>query len=297
MSWTSGPAPVVVGVDGSPSSDRAVDWATDEAARRNLPLQLFNAWNVDFSAELGASLLPAIEQESADVLRAAADRARAISSSVRITRRQERSGPSAALVTASLTADTVVLGHRGKGAVERILTGSTSMQVSAHAHCPVLVVPEASVSVPDTGHVVVGVDGSPASLQAVGYAVVQASLRGSDLTVVHAWDVGLVQGTLALNAPIEVWEGFDAERVALASEAAAGWAEKYPDVQVHTRVVHGRPADGLVHASSNAELLVVGSRGRGGFLGLLLGSVSRTVLHLARCPVAVVHANRYQRSW
>lgn len=297
MSWTSGPAPIVVGVDGSPSSDRAVDWATDEASRRNLPLHLINAWSVDFSAEMSASFLPAVEQESSDVLDAAADRARAISSSVRITRLQEHSGPSAALVSSSLRADTVVLGHRGVGGVERLWTGSTSMQVAAHAHCPVLVVPHTSLSVPGTGHVVVGVDGSPASSEAVGYAFFQAALRGSDLTVVHAWDVGLVQGTLALNAPIEVWEGFEVERVALASEAAAGWAEKYPDVEVHTRVVHGRPADGLVQASSNAELLVVGGRGRGGFIGLLLGSVSRTVLHLARCPVAVVHANRDQRAW
>ena len=122
----------------------------------------------------------------------------------------------------------------------------------------------------------------------MAYAVAQAAQRNSDLTVVHAWDVGLVQGTLALNAPIEVWEGFEDERITLTAEAAAGWAETYPDVAINPRAVRGRPVDALVEASANAELLVVGSRGRGGFLGLLLGSVSRPVLHLAHCPVAVV---------
>ena len=133
-------------------------------------------------------------------------------------------------------------------------------------------------------------------MDAVAYAVAQAALRGSDLTVVHAWDVGLVEGALALNAPIEVWEAFEDERVAMTAETVAGWSEKYPDVEVKTTVVRGRPADVLVKASAEAELLVVGSRGHGGFLGLMLGSVSRLVLHLAACPVAVVRPHQERRT-
>jgi nucleotide-binding universal stress UspA family protein len=125
-------------------------------------------------------------------------------------------------------------------------------------------------------------------MDAMAYAVAQAALRGSDLTVVHSWDVGLVEGALALNAPIEVSEAFEDELVAMTAEAVAGWAEKYPDVEIHTKVVRGRPGDVLVKASAEADLLAVGSRGHGGFLGPMLGSVSRTVLHLATSPVAVV---------
>jgi nucleotide-binding universal stress UspA family protein len=124
----------------------------------------------------------------------------------------------------------------------------------------------------------------------------QAALRGSDLTVVHAWEVWLVEGALALNAPMEVWEKFADERVALTTEAVAGWTEQYPNIEVHTKIVRGRPADALLKTSAEADLLVVGTRGHGGFLGLMLGSVSRAVLHLAECPVAVVPPQRERRT-
>jgi nucleotide-binding universal stress UspA family protein len=200
------------------------------------------------------------------------------------------------LVQASLTADTVVLGRRGVGTVGRMLTGSTSMQVAAHAHCPVVVVRDGGPEPGTRRHVVVGVDGSGLSSDAVAYAVDHAALWETDVTVVHAWDIGLVEGTLALNAPIEVWEGFEDRRVRMTAEAVAGWAERYPDVAIHTKVVHGDAADALLQASDEAALLVVGGRGHGGFLGLLLGSVSRTVLHLATCPVAVVRPAVDQRT-
>jgi nucleotide-binding universal stress UspA family protein len=199
------------------------------------------------------------------------------------------------LIRDSLAADTLVLGSRGVGALEGMLLGSTSTQVAAHAHCPVVVVRGRHRSQAQPPHIVVGFDGSPRSMDAVAYAIAQASLRQLDLTVLHAWDVSLLEGTLALNAPFEVWERFEDERVAMTAEAVAGWAEQYPDVQVHPKVVRGRPAEALAKASADADLLVVGSRGHGGFLGLLLGSVSRTVLHLAECPVAVVPARRERR--
>jgi nucleotide-binding universal stress UspA family protein len=128
-------------------------------------------------------------------------------------------------------------------------------------------------------------------LEAVAYAVAHAAQTGSDLTVVHGWDVSLLDGALALNAPMEVWEAFEDERQTMVAEVAAGWAEKYPEVQVRTSLVRGPAAEALLHASPDASLLVVGSRGHGGFAGLLLGSVSRRVLHGAPCPVAVVHTD------
>ncbi|MEO7235407.1 MAG: universal stress protein [Lapillicoccus sp.] len=288
MNRTSGPAPVVVGVDGSAASDLAVDWAAAEAARRHLPLLVVHAWNLDFSAEMIGPLLSTVERQSFDCLQAATRRARAVSADLRVSQRQERTGASAALVTASLRADTVVVGDRGAGTYERLLTGSTSTQVAAHAHCPVVVV-RATGSHPDgAGRVVVGVDSSPSASDAVAYAMAQAAARGSTVTAVHAWDVALVEGTLALNAPLDVWEAFEDERVRMTAEAVAGYAEQYPEVTVHTDVVRGPAADALVKAAAGADLLVVGSRGRGGFLGLMLGSVSRAVLHAAPCPVAVV---------
>jgi nucleotide-binding universal stress UspA family protein len=162
------------------------------------------------------------------------------------------------------------------------------MQVAAHAHCPVVVVPALPALRTQSGHVIVGVDGSEVSTDAVGYAFAEASQRRADLTLLHAWDMSMVQDPTPLNAVPEDFKAFEDGRVALAAEAAVGWAEKYPGVAVRTQVVRGRPDEALIDASSRAALVVVGSRGRGGFRELLLGSVSRGVLHGAHGPVAVV---------
>jgi nucleotide-binding universal stress UspA family protein len=137
-----------------------------------------------------------------------------------------------------------VVGSHGRRAIERVLIGSVSIQAATHAHCPVVVVPQPKDPAAP-GDVVVGVDGSPASLDAVSYAMAHAAQTGSGLTVVHGWDVGLLDGTLALNAPMEVWEAFEDERVTMVAELAAGWSEKYPEVSVHTSVVRGSAADAL----------------------------------------------------
>jgi nucleotide-binding universal stress UspA family protein len=102
------------------------------------------------------------------------------------------------------------------------------------------------------------------------------------------WNANVYTSEVALSALVEPWHELAAEQQQITSEAIAPWTEKFPDVEVRTHVVQGRPADVLVEASKGAELVVVGSRGRGGFRGLLLGSVSRSVLHQAHCPVAVV---------
>jgi hypothetical protein len=131
MTCTPGPEPIVVGVNGSPGSDRAVGWAANEASRRHLPLD-----RGDSSAELIGALLPAFELESVDVPQAAADPARTVDANLRITNRSERIGSGAAYVSSPLSADTVVLGSRGVGAVGRMLAGPTSVQLEAHALTP-----------------------------------------------------------------------------------------------------------------------------------------------------------------
>jgi nucleotide-binding universal stress UspA family protein len=134
----------------------------------------------------------------------------------------------------------------------------------------------------------VGVDGSPASDSALGFAFEEASLRGTGLTVVHAWTMPVSTGPGDILPLVYDIDEVNAEETRLLAETVAGWQEKYPDVRVHRVVAHGAPAHELVQRSAGAELLVVGSRGRGGFRGLLLGSVSQAAIHHAQCPVAVV---------
>jgi nucleotide-binding universal stress UspA family protein len=165
-----------------------------------------------------------------------------------------------------------------------------------YALSPVVVVREVTTQDGTPGGVVVGVDGSGLSVEATGFAFEQASQRGLDLTVLHAWDPTLYTSAVALSALVDTWQDVEVGEELVTSEAIAGWAEKYPDVEVRTQVLPGRPADMLVDASETAVLVVVGSRGRGGFSGLLLGSVSRNVLHRAHCPVAVVRPPGHHHS-
>jgi nucleotide-binding universal stress UspA family protein len=186
----------------------------------------------------------------------------------------------------STRAELVVLGDRGLGGFAGLLIGPVAVTLAAHAACPIVVVrgPEPDRMVRSEA-VVVGVDGSPTSEAAVAFAFEAAALRGVPLVAVHTWFDMVVDATMA---PLIDWDVMEADEREVLAERLAGWAEKYPDVAVRRLVARDRPARALVEESGRAQLVVVGSRGRGGISGLLLGSVSQTLLHHAACPVAVV---------
>jgi nucleotide-binding universal stress UspA family protein len=279
---------MVVGVDGSYSSREALDWAVEEATRRRLPLHLVCAWQSDYAAETVAPLVPSIEDECRTIVETAAAHARTASPGLDVSTSTVHAQAASALIAASRRADTVVVGSRGVGAVTEALLGSTSMQLAAYSSCPVVVVRQPVAGLDSSRRVVVGVDGSDLSAKATGYAFEQASGRSRGITVLHAWNPSVYYSGVALSALVEPWEEVMAEQELITLEAIAPWTEKFPDVDVRTQVMQGRPADVLVDASESAKLVVVGSRGRGGFRGLLLGSVSRSVLHRAHCLVAVI---------
>ena len=280
---------IVVGVDGSDSSRQALDWAVEEATRRHRPLQVLCAWQSDYSEKTVAPVTRRIEEASGAIVEAAAAHARTESPGLEVATSTVHAQAASALIAVSRRADTVVVGARGVGAVTEALLGSTSMQLAAYASCPVVVVREhAGGRAAAARRVVVGVDGSETAAEATGYAFEQASERGLGLTVVHTWNANVYTSGLAMSVLVEPWDELVAEQERITDEATARWTEKFPTVDVRTQVTQGRAADVLVEASENGELVVVGSRGRGGFRGLLLGSVSRSVLHRAHCPVAVV---------
>jgi nucleotide-binding universal stress UspA family protein len=282
------PSAIVVGVDGSDSSRQALDWAVEEATRRQLSLHLLSAWQSDYAAETVAPLVPSIEDDCRSIVDTAAAHVRTASPGLEVSTSTVHAQAASALIAASRHADTVVVGSRGVRAVTEALLGSTSMQLAAYASCPVVVVREAVLSGDAPRRVVVGVDGSDLSAQATGYGFAQASGRALGVTVLHAWNANVYTSGVAMSALVEPWHELVTEQGQIMADAIAPWTQKFPEVEVQTHLVQGRPADVLVHASEGAELVVVGSRGRGGFRGLLLGSVSRSVLHRAHCPVAVV---------
>jgi nucleotide-binding universal stress UspA family protein len=165
-----------------------------------------------------------------------------------------------------------------------LLIGSIALAAAARAHCPVAVVGGSAAARPEAP-VVVGVDGSAESDAALGYAFEEANARGVPLVAVHAWSDVVLDPRLMLLLD---WVTVEKSAHAFLADRLAGWTGKFPDVDVRTSVVRDRPASALVERSTNAQLLVVGSRGRGGVAGLLLGSVSRAVLPHAHSPVVLV---------
>lgn len=201
--------------------------------------------------------------------------------------------PAQAILDAASGASSVVMGSRGLGSLAELVVGSTSFAVATHAEVPVVVVrsPSAETAGADAARVVVGVDGSDSSEKALQYALDEAAVRGTGVTAVRAWRAAFFDGLSAkggaIPAHVEDAVVVPTEITAL-RESLEPWLAKYPDVDVRQEVVHAEAADALSAASAGAALMVVGSRGRGGFRSLLLGSVSHAVLHHANCPVAVV---------
>ncbi|SCF32670.1 universal stress protein [Micromonospora mirobrigensis] len=284
--------PVVVGVDGSPSSLVAAEHAARAATLRGRPLELVHGYlhPLGYGVPLNPYDLgvPEPTDEAQRMVQRTADDLAGRWRGLRVSARQVAGGPGATLVEESRRAELVVVGSRGLGGFAGLLLGSVSGQVAAHAHCPVLVVRPDEQPIPVDGPVVVGVDGSPAAALAARYAADEAARRGNALVLVH---VGPPDGDRPVPEEVEEEQAaYHARAVRLLAEASAAAREGHPELSVREHPVRaGTPAQGLVTASGEASVLVVGTRGRGGFAGMLLGSVSQTVLQHAHCPVLVAH--------
>ena len=263
---------VVVGVDGSSSSPAAVEEAAREAQRRHAELRVVYAlsWPArPMYKPLDPSPLNRLVNE-------AAQHARSVAPEVKVTEAVETGDAVAVLETESRAADLVVVGPRGMEGFIGMLMGSTATSLTVHAQCPVMVVREEPAG---AGPVVLAV-GSPLGENAIEFAFDEAELRGADVLAVHAWRPDYVPPGTGPES---------AER--LLAQALAGRADRYPDVTVRHEVLSGETCEVLIETSRTAQLMVLGARGRGGFAGLLLGSVSQALLHHAHCPVTVVRAH------
>lgn len=277
---------IVAGIDASPDSRRGLDWATAAAVGRGAPLHLVHAVPPPNSVLPPTSAEYRAMRDSAERLLADALAWVTPSGAAPVTTEIIEQPAAPALIAASPGASIVVIGARGHGAVSGLLLGSVSQHVSRHAGCPVVVARERAN--PHEHRIVVGVDGSPGSDRAIDFAIEIAARNQVPLVAVHGWR-DRSSGTTGTGSP--AWAK-SIERIRtderLLADALAGWTAKYPEVEIVQESIPVHPARLLADASEHAALVVVGSRGRGGFLGLLLGSVSQSVLHHARCPVAVV---------
>ncbi|UXA09892.1 universal stress protein [Mycobacterium sp. SMC-8] len=281
---------IVVAVDGSAPSRVAVDWAARNAAMRRVPLTLAHvlpgaAMQSWIQAPLPMAYLEDEQEEARRILadaRSVAEAAMA-GDAVDVGEVVLSGQPVAALVDVAKEADMLVAGCRGKGKWERRLLGSVSTGLVQHAHCPVAVIHDEDPLIPHPAQapVVVGVDGSPASERATAIAFDEASRRGVELVALHTWsDAGY-------ELPGAGWSEVQPEEDMLLAERLAGWQERYPDVTVRRVVCRDQPARRLLEEAEKGQLLVVGSHGRGGFAGMLLGSVASQVVQSARGPVIV----------
>ncbi|WP_067856558.1 universal stress protein [Nocardia shimofusensis] len=284
---TPGHAPILVAVDGSPSSRQAAAWAAVTAALHDAPLRVLNS--IDDCAG-PARLLSAADRERLRVdgeglVAAAARIAReAVDAELDISTEVCADLVIPTLLERSATARMIALGSRGTGAYLPGLLGSVTTAVVRHAKCPVAVIPDRSVD-DEALHrapVVVGVDGSPHSVAAVDFAIEEAARREVELVAVHSW---CDTSTVALPAD---WEAIRTAEEAVLAERMAGYGQDYPEVTIRRIVVSDRPVRALREAARQAQLLVVGSRGRGGFAGMQLGSTSNALLHIVACPMVVV---------
>lgn len=264
---------VVAGIDGSAPAETAIKWAADEAVSRRTSLRLVHAfvWP-EFKVPLGPSdVAPGLRAGADKVVEDAVELARKLEPGLEIEGTRHDGFPAPILLQESKHAEVLVIGSRGLSVTLGALIGSTGLDLAANAHCPVVIVrPDQSI---DTGdHVMVGYDGSAASSLALDFGLDYARRHGLHVRVVATRPLYQADGQIDHH-------DLEAE------------VRGRPDgTELELVEVTGHPAEQLLRLSADARLIVLGSRGRGGFAGMLLGSVSQTVLHHALCPVAIIPA-------
>lgn len=270
---------ILAGYDGSATSVEALDWAVMEARLRGTPVTVCHAWTPAYEGGPTGAGGPDLTREHADSVLADGVRHARASAATGEIRPLLICGPAArVLCEQSSGADMVVVGARGSGGMTGLQLGSVGLQVAAHAHAPVTVIRGRwrPVSGRNPAPVVVGADGSPASMDALKFAIQEAELREVPLVAVCALSDSA--GILGAARKIEADFCAAVDRVLSAR----------PDILVQRRVEQGPARGVLLAAASDGQLLVVGARGRGGLPEMMLGSVSLAMLHHATCPVTIV---------
>lgn len=287
---------VMVGVDGSEDSADALTWSTNEAARKQCQLKLVYCLHVPLVAQqpFGAPSLAFAATGSGgygadyaeQILQAGVSLCREVAPDLDVRTEVLKRPAAAGLLEASAKASLMVLGTRGLGTLGSLFLGSVSMRLCARSFCPTVVVPLRSGHRDVDGNIVVGVDGSKHGDAALRFALEQAALWGSSVTVVYGHRSGGAEDSTSTDPEGLVAEALDRAR-----------RGEFADVEVQAQVLDTSPADAVVAASHGASLTVVGSRGRGGFAGMMLGSVSQSVLHRVENPVAVLSSREKFAEW
>lgn len=277
-----------VGFDGSPESRRALMWAAAEAELSGATVRGVACYTTPPVVGPWVAAVPydakTIREATVADLSGAVESARLHHPSVSFEERVVYGAPRTQLVAEAAGSALLVVGSSGAGAAESWLLGSVAHSAARRSDCPVVIVPRTAPRDP-SGRIVVGTDGSPAAAAAVLWAVDEADRRDADLVVLHAWDY-------PYSSEMESPEAFDFTRVdaALVLEEAVTQCRDRGRCDVSGRLVNGAAAKAIVEESDGADLVVVGSRGRGGFRSLLFGSTAHTVAEHAVCPVVIVRA-------
>ena len=299
------PGPVVVGVDRAGSANDAVDWATAEAAARDCSLRIAHVFRSPLATDAYGLAMPIDSATTTHtaaqlVLQAAVARARSVAPDSEVSARLLTGTTARVLLDQARDAQLLVLGGRGRFGVHALLAGSITRRVVRHSPCPVVVIHAVDSELVDspsersTPHVVVGVGSAPSDPSSSGPAAISfafhaARQRGIPLTALSSWTPDPPADFETIPGSSRTAEG--AARRAL-EQALTRWREEFPTVPVITKLVCADPVDALIATSSGAALLVVGSARRGPLQRMIVGSITRTVLRDARCPVAIVSRNR-----
>ncbi len=278
-----------MGVDGSDPSRAALRWSAEEASLRGDSLEVVTGWHYPLY-EAGGFGAPSVAPVNPDDLEGAAwevlervVKEEAVDDGSIELRLSVVKGSSARrLMDAANGAELLVVGSRGHGGFASLLLGSVSQQCATHATCPIVVIREPQPA-RIGGRMVVGVDGSEGSQRALGWGIQEASRRDAVLELVNAWTYPAIVGYVP--APLDGFPEWSAEVVAKAIDDVRTRA---PSVPAEGKTLQSPAARALIEVSQEADLLIVGSRGHGGFAGLLLGSVGLECLHHAHCSVAIV---------